>query len=127
MKSGVPWSIRGIDDETRAAALAAARRSGLSVSEWLNEIIAEHAGEEGVFTRREDDSEFEGEDDSDRAVAAAVERLTRRIRAMDEASRSALTGLTGRLDEIARNLGALPRLPRGTSERARSLRSVTAM
>jgi localization factor PodJL len=38
------WSVRGIDDEVRETALAAARRSGKPVGEWLNAVIRESAG-----------------------------------------------------------------------------------
>ena len=48
MKSGIPWSIRGIDEEARQAALEAARQAGLSLNEWLNQAITKHAAEEGV-------------------------------------------------------------------------------
>lgn len=37
------WSVRGIDDEVREAALAAARRSGKPVGEWLNGLIRQTA------------------------------------------------------------------------------------
>ncbi len=39
MKSGGPWNLRGLRPEARAAARDAARRSGMSVGEWLNAVI----------------------------------------------------------------------------------------
>ncbi len=39
MKSGGPWNLRGLRPEARSAAREAARRSGLSVGEWLNTVI----------------------------------------------------------------------------------------
>ena len=39
MKSGGPWNLRGLRPETVAAAYEAARRSGVSVGQWLNELI----------------------------------------------------------------------------------------
>jgi localization factor PodJL len=39
MKSGGPWNLRGLRPETRAAAREAARASGMSVGEWLNDVI----------------------------------------------------------------------------------------
>ncbi len=39
MKSGGPWNLRGLRPETREAARDAARRSGMSVGEWLNDVI----------------------------------------------------------------------------------------
>ncbi len=41
MKSGGPWNLRGLRPATRDAARAAARRSGMSVGEWLNSVIAQ--------------------------------------------------------------------------------------
>jgi len=39
MKSSGPWNLRGLRPEAREAARAAARRSGMSVGEWLNSVI----------------------------------------------------------------------------------------
>jgi len=39
MKSGGPWNLRGLRPETRDAARNAARQSGMSVGEWLNNVI----------------------------------------------------------------------------------------
>lgn len=43
MRPGVPWNIKGIDSETREAAMAAARRAGLSLGDWLAQTIATEA------------------------------------------------------------------------------------
>lgn len=39
MKTSIPWSIKGIEPEARAAAKSAARRSGLTLGQWLNTVI----------------------------------------------------------------------------------------
>jgi localization factor PodJL len=39
MKSGGPWNLRGLHPQAREAAREAARRSGMSVGEWLNTVI----------------------------------------------------------------------------------------
>jgi localization factor PodJL len=39
MKSGGPWNLRGPRSDARAAARDPARRSGVSVGEWLNNVI----------------------------------------------------------------------------------------
>jgi len=39
MKSGGPWNLRGLRPEAREAARSAARQSGMSVGEWLNNVI----------------------------------------------------------------------------------------
>jgi localization factor PodJL len=39
MKPGVPWSVKGIEPDAREAAKTAARRSGMTLGEWLNSRI----------------------------------------------------------------------------------------
>ncbi len=45
MKPGIPWSVKGIDQETREAAKDAARRSGMTLGEWLNTMILDQSDE----------------------------------------------------------------------------------
>jgi hypothetical protein len=52
MTSGVPWQIRGVSLQTREAAREAARRSGISVGEWLDRAILDLALQDGVDPRR---------------------------------------------------------------------------
>jgi localization factor PodJL len=46
MKSGGPWNLRGLRPETREVARDAARRSGVSVGEWLNSVIRQDDDED---------------------------------------------------------------------------------
>lgn len=46
MKPGIPWSVKGIDSEAREAAKHAARRSGMTLGEWLNTVIREQADDD---------------------------------------------------------------------------------
>ncbi len=57
MNRTVPWSIKGVGSDTREAAKEAARRSGLSLGEWLDGIIAERASKLGVPTVEVDNRE----------------------------------------------------------------------
>jgi localization factor PodJL len=41
MTSGQPWSVKGIDPKAREAAKDLARRSGMTLGEWLNQVILE--------------------------------------------------------------------------------------
>ncbi len=45
MKFGFSWSEKGIRPEARETAKEAARRSGMSVDDWLNSIILQKAAE----------------------------------------------------------------------------------
>ncbi|MFO1168174.1 MAG: hypothetical protein U1E19_08670 [Rhodoblastus sp.] len=55
MNKAAPWSIKGVGFDTREAAREAAQREGMSVGEWLNEVIAERAESEGDRDYHEDD------------------------------------------------------------------------
>lgn len=48
MNKSVPWSIKGVGFDAREAAKEAARRSGMTVGEWLHSVIAERAQESGL-------------------------------------------------------------------------------
>ena len=45
MKPGIPWSVKGVEPELREVAKTAARRSGMTLGEWLNSAINEQADE----------------------------------------------------------------------------------
>jgi localization factor PodJL len=47
MAQNMPWSLKGIDPQVRDAAREAARRSGMSVGEWLESVIRDQAPTQG--------------------------------------------------------------------------------
>jgi hypothetical protein len=65
MKSGGPWNLKGLRPKAREAARTAARRSGMSVGEWLNDVIEpdeeEFDDEPVLFTDLYDENEDEDE------------------------------------------------------------------
>jgi localization factor PodJL len=87
MKPGIPWSVKGIEQEARVAAKDAARRSGMTLGEWLSSLILETAG---------------GEDDLDRRYGGT--RLGERAALEPGTGEGAVKG---RLDQLARQLTAL--------------------
>jgi len=46
MTSGAPWSVKGIDPKAREVAKDLARRSGMTLGEWLNQVILQDDGPE---------------------------------------------------------------------------------
>ena len=46
MSSAAPWSVKGIDPKAREIAKDLARRSGMTLGEWLNQVILEDGGVE---------------------------------------------------------------------------------
>ncbi|HTN41330.1 MAG TPA: hypothetical protein VLZ84_09285, partial [Asticcacaulis sp.] len=41
MSANAPWSVKGIDARAREVAKDLARRSGMTLGEWLNQMILE--------------------------------------------------------------------------------------
>jgi localization factor PodJL len=76
MKFGVPWNVKGVRPEVRDSARQAARRSGMSVGEWLNHVIAERA----TTAPADHDDDFDAHDERD----AERDRLTERIDRLDQ-------------------------------------------
>jgi localization factor PodJL len=58
MKSGGPWNLRGLRPETREAARDAARRSGVSVGEWLNNVIRQDDGQDHDWDNDRDSENY---------------------------------------------------------------------
>ncbi len=57
MSTETPWSVRGVEPETREAAKMAARRSGLTLGHWLNRTIRNAVADElGSGQGRTDDA-----------------------------------------------------------------------
>jgi localization factor PodJL len=82
MKSGGPWNLRGLRPEAREAVRTAARRSGVSVGEWLNDVIEpddeEDDDEPTLF------SDYDDEDDDQRPRRSRSRRDEREPRRRDD-------------------------------------------
>jgi localization factor PodJL len=124
MTAGGPWSVKGIDPKAREIAKDLARRSGLTLGEWLNQVILEDEGpvEEAprypTFGRQAAPSHRRYEplarpvDDVFR-MSDTLDRLSARIEAADQRSANAINGieqvvgeLVARLDGDVRERGA---------------------
>src|SRR5580692_8050193 len=81
MKSGGPWNLRGLRPEAREAVRTAARRSGVSVGEWLNDVIEpddEEDDEPALF------SDYDDEDDDERPLRSRSRRDEREPQRRDD-------------------------------------------
>jgi localization factor PodJL len=81
MNSATAWNVRGVGRETRAFAEEAARRAGMSLGDWLDEVVADKAAEQGV-----EPANLERDDKLD-AIGERIWRLSRRDDRAGEASR----------------------------------------
>jgi len=109
MSAGAPWSVKGIDPKAREIAKDLARRSGMTLGEWLNQMILEDGPEEESvvpFARRQapyagldrrgrsrrlDDAY--GADDEAARVADLLEAMSERIEAAERRSTLAISGV----------------------------------
>ncbi len=77
MTSGAPWSVKGIDPKAREIAKDLARRSGMTLGEWLNQVILEDTVQD------EPEPPYQGFDrrppDRRQGLAAAAAPAYRRI------------------------------------------------
>ena len=82
MKSGGPWNLRGLRPEAREAVRTTARRSGVSVGEWLNDVIEpddeDDDDEPTLF------SDYDNEDDDERPRRSRSRRDEREPRRRDD-------------------------------------------
>ena len=110
MKSNAPWSVKGIDRDARETAKEAARREGMTVGEWLNQMIFSHGeggAEAGAQTGALADSEVEGLRLRDIVTAIehlrnrAVEAESKQARAMTELTRT-MGGFVERVQRLER-------------------------
>lgn len=92
MKSNAPWSVKGIERDARETAKEAARREGMTVGEWLNQMIYT-AGDP-----QSSNGEIEGLKLAD--LITAIEHLNKRLGEMESASATAV-------GELSRNIGGV--------------------
>jgi localization factor PodJL len=107
---GAPWSVKGIDPKAREVAKELARRSGMTLGEWLNRVILEddlpeEVTSEAHFGARPTRAVFEtpksflpshlsaARPDELGRVAYALDRLTDRIEASETRTGLAINGV----------------------------------
>src|SRR5450432_2619519 len=115
MTAAAPWSVKGIDPKAREVAKELARRSGMTLGEWLNRVILEDEMPEEVtseehFTARPFRAAIEapksympsspiiarpdlGRSDDLSRIAVALDRLTDRIEASETRTGLAISGV----------------------------------
>jgi localization factor PodJL len=94
MKPGIPWSVKGIEPDVREAAKQAARRSGMTLGEWLNSTILGQAEE--------------AQDEAHDVRHAPIKA---------RGSTNALERTASRLEDIAEQLSMLSRRESATAQR----------
>ncbi len=120
--AAAPWSVKGIDPKAREIAKDLARRSGMTLGEWLNSMIMEDGDEDEGYTplprrphaaemfdrrgrsRRLDDA-YAGDDVGHR-LSASVDAIAARLEAAERRSTVAIQGVDQAVAGLVRRLEA---------------------
>ena len=120
MSAAAPWSVKGIDPKAREIAKDLARRSGMTLGEWLNSMIIEDGDDDGYTplprrshasdafdrrgrSRRLDDA-YSGSDETLQRVAASVDAIAARLEAAERRSTIAIQGVDQAVTGLVRRL-----------------------
>ncbi len=123
MSAAAPWSVKGIEPKAREIAKDLARRSGMTLGEWLNTIIMEDGDDEGGFTplsrrahaadsidrrgrsRRVEDAYGSGAgDDQLQRLGASIDAIAARLEAAERRSTVAIQGVDQAVTGLVRRL-----------------------
>lgn len=123
MTAASPWSVKGIDPKAREVAKDLARRSGMTLGEWLNRMIIEGDGQADYRVAdespnrahlevvRDQPSRAEIAEQTDQVgrVAVALDRLTRRIEVAEGRNAAAISGIDHSVRDAIARLGRAER------------------
>ena len=82
------WNIASLDRRTRDAAVEAARRAGMRLDDWLDEVITDYAGLDQPARPEHNGAEVDRLD----AAAGRLERIARRNERPPGAARAGAFG-----------------------------------
>ena len=135
--AAAPWSVKGIEPKAREIAKDLARRSGMTLGEWLNTIIMEDGDDdEGGFTplsrrshaadsidrrgrsRRVDDAYGSGaSEDHLHRLGASIDAIAARLEAAERRSTVAIQGVDQAVTGLVRRLEGQDETGRASSRR----------
>jgi localization factor PodJL len=96
MKFGFPWGAKEILPEARETAEEAARRSGMSLEDWLNSVILQQAAHQGMQAPAHGKDDIHGENFA--SVHQRLDDLTRRVEQMTRTGPAAYAPRRSRSD-----------------------------
>lgn len=120
VSAAAPWSVKGIDPKAREVAKDLARRSGMTLGEWLNSMIMEDE-DDGVVplarrphmaetyerrgrSRRLDDAYDTTSEDSLHRISASIDVIAARLEAAERRSTLAIQGVDQAVSGLVRRL-----------------------
>ena len=130
MTAAAPWSVKGIEPKAREIAKDLARRSGMTLGEWLNQMIIEGEPEQATpayepqrpsYERAPYDAErrqqpryapiqYEPDQDAElRRISRALDVLTARMESAEHRSTLAISGIDQHVTGVLSKLDGLER------------------
>lgn len=120
MTTAGPWSVKGIDPKARELAKDLARRSGMTLGEWLNHMITEGEAEEDYdppprqpppqLQRPSPAREIRLSSDAEmKRVTRALDVLTQRVEAAEHRSTLAISGIDQQVMGVLSRMEGLER------------------
>lgn len=120
MSAASPWSVKGIDPKAREIAKDLARRSGMTLGDWLNQIIMEddddgvtplprRAAADPGFDRRGRSRRLDDAyqpDDSYHRLTAQLDAIAARLEGAERRSTLAITGVDQAVAGLVKRLDA---------------------
>lgn len=119
MSAAAPWSVKGIDPKAREIAKDLARRSGMTLGEWLNSMIMEDPDDEDVVplarrphvevnerrgrSRRLEDA-YGVSDETVQRLGASLEAIAGRLEASERRATVAIQGVDQAVAGLVRRL-----------------------
>jgi localization factor PodJL len=120
VSAAAPWSVKGIEPKAREIAKDLARRSGMTLGEWLNTMILEDDDDEGIVplsrrdhaadaidrrgrSRRVDDA-YSSQDPPWDRLSASVDAIAARLEASERRSTIAIQGVDQAVTGLVRRL-----------------------
>ncbi|MBL8772303.1 MAG: SEL1-like repeat protein [Phenylobacterium sp.] len=135
MSAGAPWSVKGIDPKAREVAKDLARRSGMTLGEWLNRVILEDDIPDEITVESQFGERLSRMAEEPRlrpvpsappqpelaGVAAALDRLTDRIEASETRTGLAINGIEHSVRQALARIEASEREQQARSNHLESL------
>ena len=139
MSAGAPWSVKGIDPKAREVAKDLARRSGMTLGEWLNRVILEDdlpedLTSEAEFADRTPRTQMDAprptppqvSDSPDLTrIAAALDRITDRIEESETRTGFAINGVEHSVRQTLARIETTEREQQAVAARLESLLTET--
>ncbi|WP_297800949.1 hypothetical protein [uncultured Brevundimonas sp.] len=112
MSATAPWSVKGIDPRAREIAKDLARRSGMTLGEWLNSVIMDEPEDDGTrrmllsdgLDRRSQRRRSEDETETNFTLNALIAELGERLEATERRSASAIQGIDQAVSTLMRRM-----------------------